>query len=61
MTTLFADSYKTYGLHPDPRGAPGDVRYVEYAPGAKRLSLMVGPPFPFPTHTVKIPKKRPRS
>ena len=36
----FAESYKEYGLHPKPDGAPGDVRYVEYAPGAKRLSLM---------------------
>ena len=36
----FGDSYKTYGLHPDPSGAPGAVRYVEYAPSAKRLSLM---------------------
>ena len=35
----FGDSYKTYGLHPDPSGAPGAVRYVEYAPSAKRLSL----------------------
>jgi 1,4-alpha-glucan branching enzyme len=36
----FAEAYKEYGLHPKPGGSPGDVRYVEYAPGAKRLSLM---------------------
>ena len=36
----FADAYKTYGVHPDPTGAPGDVRYVEYAPGATRLALI---------------------
>ena len=36
----FGDSYKTFGLHPAPGGAPGDVRYFEYAPGVKRLSLM---------------------
>ena len=36
----FAEAYKKYGLHPKPGGSPGDVRYVEYAPGAKRLSLM---------------------
>ena len=37
--TAFADSYKTFGVHLDPDGAPGDVRYVEYAPGAARLCL----------------------
>ena len=37
--TAFADSYETFGVHPDPDGVPGDVRYVEYAPGAARLCL----------------------
>ena len=38
----FAESYKRYGIHPDvsPHAKPGDVTYVEYAPGANRLSLM---------------------
>ena len=40
----FASSYKEYGLHPsDPKKSgykKGDVTYVEYAPGAKKLSLM---------------------
>ena len=38
----FAESYKRYGIHKDvsPGAKPGDVTYVEYAPGAKRLSLM---------------------
>ena len=36
----FGDSYKTYGLHPDPAAGAGAVRYVEWAPSAKRVSLM---------------------
>ena len=38
----FAESYREYGVHPDtaPDACEGDVRYVEYAPGASRLSLM---------------------
>ena len=38
----FAESYRTYGIHPDrtPGAKKGDLVYVEYAPGARRLSLM---------------------
>ena len=38
----FAESYETYGIHPDrsPGAVEGDLVYVEYAPGASRLSLM---------------------
>jgi 1,4-alpha-glucan branching enzyme len=65
----FAESYKRYGIHKDvsPGAKPGDVTYVEYAPGAKRLSLMgdfnewtpwefEGEKDDFGNWTVKIPR-----